>query len=109
MAGKDLTILSPGTFIRGDLFSADVLVIEGGVEGNIRGDRVIVKPRGWIHGDVTCRSLSIEPGGLVDGTVKVEAKTDIKIPAMAESFQLAQASGSPALPPIVEAETREES
>lgn len=35
------------------------------------GNRVIVKAKGWIHGDLICRSLSIEPGGVVDGEVKV--------------------------------------
>lgn len=71
MRGNNLTIVSGGTFMRGDVFSEDVLVIEGGVEGNIVGNRVIVKTQGWVHGDITCRSLSIEPGGVVDGEVKV--------------------------------------
>lgn len=69
--GNSLTILAAGTFVRGDLFSEDVLVIEGGIEGNIVGNRVIVKSKGWVHGDLICRSLSIEPGGVVDGEVKV--------------------------------------
>jgi hypothetical protein len=69
--GNNLTILAAGTFVRGDVFSDDILVVEGGIEGNIMGNRVIVKPKGWIHGDLVCRSLSIEPGGVVDGEVKV--------------------------------------
>ena len=32
MAGNKLTVLSAGTFIRGDLYSQDVLVVEGGIE-----------------------------------------------------------------------------
>lgn len=71
MMGNSLTILAAGTFVRGDVFSEDILVVEGGIEGNIVGNRVIVKPKGWIHGDLVCRSLSIEPGGVVDGEVKV--------------------------------------
>lgn len=71
MMGNNLTILAAGTFVRGDVFSDDVLVIEGGIEGNIMGNRVIVKAKGWVHGDLVCRSLSIEPGGVVDGEVKV--------------------------------------
>lgn len=73
MKDNNLTILGNGTFVRGDVFSEDALIVEGGVEGNIVGNRVIVKARGWIHGDLTCRSLSIEPGGVVDGAVKVAA------------------------------------
>ena len=71
MAGNKLTVLSSGTFIRGDLYSQDVLVVEGGVEGNIIGDRVIIKSKGWVHGNILARSLSIEPGGVVDGAMKV--------------------------------------
>jgi hypothetical protein len=72
-----MTVLAGGTFVRGDLFSEDTLIIEGGVEGNIVGSRVIVKSRGWVHGDLTCRSLSIEPGGVVDGEVKVATKPSL--------------------------------
>lgn len=71
MPGNSLTILSAGTLFRGDVYSEDILIIEGGVEGNVSGNRVIVKPKGWVHGDIACRSLSIEPGGVVDGEVKV--------------------------------------
>ena len=77
MSDNKLTVLASGTFVRGDLFSEDVLVIEGGVEGNIVGGRVVVKARGWVHGDLTCRSLSIEPGGVVDGAVKVATKPSL--------------------------------
>ncbi len=71
MGGNSLTILSAGTFVRGDVYSEDTLVIEGGIEGNVAANRVIVKPKGWVHGDLNCSSLSIEPGGVVDGEVKV--------------------------------------
>lgn len=72
MQGNNLTILAPGTYLKGELVSGDTLVIEGGVEGNVKGNRIIVKSQGWVHGDVICRSLSIEPGGVVDGAVRVE-------------------------------------
>ncbi|MCA1905956.1 MAG: polymer-forming cytoskeletal protein [Desulfarculus sp.] len=71
MAGNKLTVLSAGTFIRGDLYSQDVLVVEGGIEGNIVGNRVIIKNKGWVHGNLLARSLCIEPGGVVDGAMKV--------------------------------------
>ncbi|KIX14081.1 bactofilin family protein [Dethiosulfatarculus sandiegensis] len=71
MDSNSLTLLAPGTMVRGDIFSENILVVEGGVEGNIRGNRVLVKSSGWVHGNLACRSLSIEPGGLVDGYIKV--------------------------------------
>jgi cytoskeletal protein CcmA (bactofilin family) len=64
-------ILSSGTLVRGDIYSEGALVIEGTVEGNIIGNRVYVKPNGKVKGTVTCRSLMIERGGLVDGELKV--------------------------------------
>lgn len=71
MAGNILTVLSAGTYVRGDVYSKDTLVVEGGVEGNLVGNRVIVKKQGWVHGNLSCRALSIEPGGVVDGDVHV--------------------------------------
>lgn len=96
MSDNNLTVLASGTFVRGDLFSEDVLVIEGGVEGNIAGARVIVKARGWVHGDLSCRSLSIEPGGVVDGAVKVATKPSL--PGRAEPEALPEGGDSHALP-----------
>ena len=93
--GNSLTILAAGTFVRGDVFSEDVLVIEGGIEGNIMGNRVIVKPKGWIHGDLVCRSLSIEPGGVVDGEVKVTVNgATLPPPSQAEMESLPSLDGA---------------
>ena len=89
MQGNNLTILAPGTYLKGELVSGDTLVIEGGVEGNVKGNRIIVKSQGWVHGDVICRSLSIEPGGVVDGAVRVEV----------EERDLLGSAAQPELPP----------
>jgi hypothetical protein len=96
LSDNNLTVLASGTFVRGDLFSEDVLVIEGGVEGNIVGARVIVKARGWVHGDLSCRSLSIEPGGVVDGAVKVATKPSL--PGRAEPEALPDVENEHTLP-----------
>ena len=68
---NSISIIAPGTFIRGDLFSDDMLIIEGGVEGKVVGNRMIIKSGGWIHGELVCRSLSIEMGGMMNGKIKV--------------------------------------
>jgi hypothetical protein len=96
LSENNLTVLASGTFVRGDLFSEDVLVIEGGVEGNIVGARVIVKARGWVHGDLSCRSLSIEQGGVVDGAVKVATKPSL--PGRAEPEALPEGDDAHTLP-----------
>jgi cytoskeletal protein CcmA (bactofilin family) len=88
LAGNKLTVLSAGTFIRGDVFSQDVLVVEGGIEGNIVGNRVIIKQKGWVHGNLLCRALSIEPGGVVDGAMKVNETAVLTSGERAESESL---------------------
>lgn len=72
-SGNKMTILAAGTYIHGDVFSDDIMIIEGGVEGSVIGNRIIVKKHGWIHGSLTCRSLSIELGGVVNGNVRVSS------------------------------------
>lgn len=90
MQTNPLTILATGTFFRGDLFSQDTLVVEGGVQGNVVGERVIVKPSGWIQGTLTCRALSIELGGIVEGRVHVTSEMALPNPAQAEKSALEQ-------------------
>ncbi|ADK85224.1 protein of unknown function DUF583 [Desulfarculus baarsii DSM 2075] len=75
--GNKMTILAAGTYIHGDLFSDDLMIIEGGVEGNVVGNRVIVKSQGWVHGELTCKSLSIELGGVVNGMVRVSSTQNL--------------------------------
>lgn len=93
--GNKLTILAGGTYLRGDVFSDDILIVEGGLEGNLMGNRVIVKSTGWIQGNVTCRSLSIEMGGIVNGAMRVSS-TEALPPAQPDS-QLPPALEEPAL------------
>lgn len=88
MGDNSLTIVAAGTFIRGDVFSEDVLVVEGAVEGNVVGNKVIVKPKGWVHGDVSCRSLKIELGGVVDGAMTVAASGSLPAINAAPANQL---------------------
>jgi cytoskeletal protein CcmA (bactofilin family) len=71
---NNISILASGTFIRGDLFSDDLLILEGGVEGNVVGNRVLIKANGWVHGELACRSLAIELGGMMNGRIRVSEK-----------------------------------
>lgn len=68
---NSISILAAGTFVRGNLFSNDMVIVEGGLEGNVVGKKIIIKKGGWIHGDLMCRSLSIELGGMMNGKIKV--------------------------------------
>ncbi|MCB2226509.1 MAG: polymer-forming cytoskeletal protein [Desulfarculaceae bacterium] len=90
MAPNQLTVIAPGTIVRGDLFSQDLLVVEGGVQGNVVAERVIIKGGGWVQGNLRCASLSIELGGIVDGEVTVEDAALLPRPVKAEQGELGQ-------------------
>ena len=46
--------------------------VQARVFGNIRCDGPVnISSHGWVHGDVTARSVSIEPGGQLDGAMNI--------------------------------------
>jgi cytoskeletal protein CcmA (bactofilin family) len=51
---------------------AEDVDLQARVSGNIQcSGRVLIGALGWIHGDVTARSVSIEPGGQLDGAMNI--------------------------------------
>lgn len=97
MSANRLTILAAGTIVRGDVFSQDLLVVEGGVQGKVVASQVIIKGTGWVQGSVTCHSLSIELGGVVDGQVNVTQKEGLPLAAQPQTATL-ENNGQKALP-----------
>lgn len=83
-----MTILAAGTIVRGDVFAQDTLVVEGGVQGNVVAQKVVVKGSGWIQGNLTCRSLCIESGGVVDAQVEVVEAGALMEPGRAQNCLL---------------------
>jgi cytoskeletal protein CcmA (bactofilin family)/ribosomal protein S27E len=41
-----------------------------------------ISPTGWVHGDVTARSVSIEPGGQLDGSMNILRSTPSPLPSI---------------------------
>lgn len=69
-AGR-VEVLKKGTLV------ADVRVNELAVEGNLKGnvvalDRVAVGKKASIEGDVSCRTLTVEPGAKLNGHFRVD-------------------------------------
>jgi hypothetical protein len=64
------TIISRGTHLVGETRSRDELIIEGIVEGDVIGAKVVIKNGGRILGTVDCETLVIEPGGILDGNIR---------------------------------------
>ena len=63
------------------------------MQGCVVAHRVVVKNGGWIQGSLTCRSLTIEEGGLVDAQVEVVETGILMKPTQAEASSLPDASG----------------
>ena len=63
--GKSL-IISRGALVKGAV-SADQVVVDGMVEGPIRGGEIILKSRAHVIGDIHHQSLSIENGASFEG------------------------------------------
>lgn len=61
---------------------ADDVEIQARVVGNIQcSGRIFISALGWIHGDVTARSVTIEPGGQLDGAMNILRATPPVQPA----------------------------
>jgi cytoskeletal protein CcmA (bactofilin family) len=63
--GKSL-IISRGAFVKGAV-SADQVVVDGTIEGPIKGGEIILKSRAHVIGDIHHQSLSIESGASFEG------------------------------------------
>jgi cytoskeletal protein CcmA (bactofilin family) len=72
--GSDLRFLN--------MIHAEDVELHARVVGNIQcSGRVLIGAQGWIHGDVTARSVSIEPGGQLDGAMNILRATPQVQPA----------------------------
>jgi DNA-directed RNA polymerase subunit RPC12/RpoP len=72
---------------------ADVRANELAVEGNLKGnvialDRVVVGKKASVEGDVSCRTLAVEPGARLQGHFRVDP---LFIPAPVTSTEAADA------------------
>ena len=59
-------IISRGAVVKGAV-SADQVVVDGTIEGPIRGGEIILKSRAHVIGDIHHQSLSIENGASFEG------------------------------------------
>jgi len=70
------TIIGPGTFFKGELNSKGTVRIDGGLEGIINADWVIIGEGGNVKGDISSRGIVI--GGKVEGNIKATETVEIK-------------------------------
>lgn len=69
-------IIGPESTIRGDITSKGTVRIDGGFEGMLTADCVIVGEKGGVTGDSTVRQMIV--GGRISGNIRASAGVDIQ-------------------------------
>jgi cytoskeletal protein CcmA (bactofilin family) len=69
--------VSPKAIINGGV-EADRVVVNGRVEGPIRGSEVVLKSRAHVVGDIQHQRLSIEPGAYFEGRSVCSPQTNMR-------------------------------
>lgn len=69
-------IVGHDSAIRGDIISKGTVRIDGGLEGNITADCVIIGEKGGITGDAVVRQMVV--GGRVVGTIRASETVEIQ-------------------------------
>ena len=69
-------IIGPESAIRGDITSKGTVRIDGGVEGSVTADCVIIGEKGVVTGDATVRQMIV--GGWVVGNIRATDGVDIQ-------------------------------
>ncbi len=69
-------IIGQESAIKGDIASKGTVRIDGGLEGNITADCVIIGEKGLITGDATARQMII--GGRLNGTIRASEAVEIQ-------------------------------
>ena len=66
-------IIGPTGILHGDLMSATLLTVEGGgrVLGNIIADKVILKGKSIIQGDITCKGMQMDMEAMLVGLMNI--------------------------------------
>ena len=70
-------VVSPRASIAGGV-EADQIVVDGRVEGPIRGGEVVLKSHAHVVGDIQHQTLAVEPGAYFDGRSVRAAPTNVR-------------------------------
>lgn len=62
-----VSIVGVNTKLIGRVESTDVMIIAGQIDGDVHSQKVVIKEKGRVNGNISCKSLVIEPGGIFDG------------------------------------------
>ncbi len=73
-SASKVSIVGTNTKLIGRVESKDVMIIAGHIEGDVHSQKVRIKEKGRVNGNIICKSLVIEPGGIFDGRASMSDK-----------------------------------
>ncbi|MEJ2696669.1 MAG: polymer-forming cytoskeletal protein [Candidatus Sulfobium sp.] len=74
--GKLESIIGADSHFKGEIETKGTLRIDGGVEGNVRADWVVIGEKALIRGDVAARGIIV--GGKVEGNLRAKEIVELK-------------------------------
>jgi hypothetical protein len=93
------TIVARGTHLIGETRSTDELIVEGVIEGDVVGAKVVIKNGGRVIGTIDCETLVIEPGGILDGNIRSTGFQDKRRKGQTKRRRLLGGQAKGVLPP----------
>lgn len=80
LISKGSLIIGPKGSLIGDVVKMKEVVIDGGrIVGNIQVDRLTVRSKGQVRGDITAKVMKIDPGCIIMGQINVNPMAPEKI------------------------------
>lgn len=67
---------------------ANIVIVAGGLKGNITAEKVEIRATGRVWGDVVTAAFATEEGSFLRGQIRMEENVDIGLPPLQESQKI---------------------
>lgn len=64
---------------------ANIVIVAGGLKGNITAEKVEIRATGRVWGDVVTAAFATEEGSFLRGQIRMEEKVDVGLPPVPEN------------------------
>mmetsp|Transcript_27444 Transcript_27444/g.35976 ORF Transcript_27444/g.35976 Transcript_27444/m.35976 type:complete len:309 (+) Transcript_27444:88-1014(+) len=79
LISKGDLIIGPRGVLIGDIFDMNELLVDGKVVGNISVEKLDLRDRASVHGNITCKSVRMDPTVVVVGALNVHPQAPLRI------------------------------
>jgi cytoskeletal protein CcmA (bactofilin family) len=66
--------------------TANVVIVAGGLQGNVTAEKVEIRSTGRIWGDVVAAAFATEEGAFLRGQIRMEDSVDIDLPTVNQNM-----------------------